>query len=94
MSKVEGHAEGERGSEGVFVQARSYGNLIKRQTWKCLVYPFMTFFCFVRIDVIARFNSVHARAKSQTQRATIHEIIIWIHASRLKTVSGNGALNH
>lgn len=30
MSKVEGHVGGERGSEEEFLQARSYGNLIKR----------------------------------------------------------------
>lgn len=30
MSKVEGHAGGARGSEEVFVRARSDGNLLKR----------------------------------------------------------------
>lgn len=48
MSKVEGHAEGDRG-------ARRYKAIAltrtanKRQTWKCLVYPLIAF-CFIGMD--------------------------------------------
>lgn len=60
MSKVEGHAEGERGSEEVFVQARSYGNLIKPQACTCLVYPFMTsFFVVVGMDFKVCYHQIY-----------------------------------
>lgn len=68
MSKVEGHAEVEQGSEEVFVQARSYGNLIKRQKWKCL-YTFMSFFLLERISkcAITRFKQTAYRGSIPEQ---------------------------
>lgn len=76
MSKVEGHAEGERGSEEV--QARLYG---KRHHRNALYDPFITFLSFEGASVLHH-RILNTAARHQTKVPTVHPIFTRIHSRR------------